>query len=119
MLNKFLIPTSLSIVLLLTACQSTPSVPVIVRADNTFELTGLGTTKAKAQANALNDAKKYCGIKTPIVISDTTTYNGVIDEKMGRVLEQGVGVIGSVLGTKTPSLSRDDDYEYHIKFRCQ
>ena len=119
MLNKFLTLTTIGSVLFLTACQSTPSVPVVTRADNTFEITGLGATKQKAQAVALADAKKHCGLKTPIIISDTTTYNGVIDEKMGRVLEQGVGVIGSVLGTKTPNLSRDDDYEYHIKFRCQ
>lgn len=119
MLNKFFTPICISSVLFLTACQSTPSVPVIARADNTFEITGLGATKSKAQASALDDAKKYCGMKTPIVITDNITYNGVIDEKMGRVLEQGVGVIGAVLGTKTPNLSRDDDYEYQIKFRCQ
>lgn len=119
MLNKFFTLTAIGSVLFLTACQSTPSVPVIARADNTFEITGIGATKQKAQASALDDAKKHCGTKTPIIISDTTTYNGVVDEKMGRVIEQGVGVIGAVFGTATPNLSRDDDYEYHIKFRCQ
>lgn len=103
----------------MTACQSTPSLPVIARADNSFEITGLGETKVKAQALALESAKQQCRHKTPIIISDTTTYNGIVDEKMGRVLEQGVNVIGAVLGTATPDLSRDDDYEYHIKFRCQ
>lgn len=106
-------------ILVLSACQSTPDVPVIARADSTFEITGLGTTKTQAQSSALNNAKKYCHHKTPIIISDKTTYNGVIDEKMGRVLEQGVGMVGAVLGKSTPSLSRDDDYEYLIKFRCQ
>lgn len=109
----------LSTAILLTACQSTPSVPVVARADNTFEITGLGSTKPKAQTSALENAKKHCGIKTPIVISDSTTYHGVLDEKMGRVVETGVGVIGAVFGKNTPDLSRDDDYEYHIKFRCQ
>ncbi|MDO4895913.1 MAG: hypothetical protein Q3971_01015 [Moraxella sp.] len=118
MLNKIVF-TGIGMVCFLTACQSTPSVPVIARADNTFEITGLGSTKLKAQTSALNDAKKHCGSKTPIVISDSTTYNGVIDEKMGRVIEQGVGVLGTVLGATTPNLSRDDDYEYQIKFRCQ
>lgn len=127
MLNKFLAQKSstistvmaVSTVCLLTACQSTPNLPVIARADNSFEITGLGSTKVKAQASALESAKKQCGHKTPIIISDATTYNGIVDEKMGRVLEQGVNVIGAVLGTATPDLSRDDDYEYHIKFRCQ
>lgn len=127
MLNKFLAQKSstlsavmaVSAVCLLTACQSTPNLPVIARADNSFEITGLGSTKVKAQASALESAKKQCGHKTPIIISDATTYNGIVDEKMGRVLEQGVNVIGAVLGTATPDLSRDDDYEYHIKFRCQ
>lgn len=103
----------------LTACQSTPTSPVIARADNTFETTGLGKTKATAQNNALASAKAQCGYKTPVVINDITTYNGVMDERMGRVMEQGAKVVGTILGTGSPELSRDDDYEYFIKFQCQ
>lgn len=111
--------TVVGLVLGLSACQSTPSAPVLKRADNTFETTGLGDSKVNAQKNALESAKKQCGTKTPIILSDTTTYHGMIDEKMGRVIDQSVGVVGAVFGKNIPSLSRDDDYEYHIKFRCQ
>lgn len=103
----------------LVACQSTPTAPVLTRADNTYETTGLGESKVKAQRAALESAQKQCGSKTPIILNDTTTYNGVIDEKMGRVIEQGVGVVGAVLGKPIPDLGRNDDYEYQIKFKCQ
>lgn len=103
----------------LTACQSTPTAPIITRADSTYETTGLGKTKIIAQNNALSAAKQQCGHKTPVVITDNTTYHGVIDERMGRVVEQGAKVVGTILGTGTPDLSRDDDYEYFIKFQCQ
>lgn len=103
----------------LSACQSTPTAPVIARADATFETTGLGKTKLDAQSQALAAAKKQCGFRSPIVLKDTTTYNGVLGEKAGRAIEQGVSIVGSVLGASTPTLSRDDDYEYTISFKCQ
>lgn len=116
-------PTHLAVIAFvatgLTACQSTSTGPVITRADSTYETTGLGKTKIIAQNNALASAKKQCGYKNPVVLTDTTTYNGVIDERMGKVVEQGARVVGTILGTGTPNLSRDDDYEYFIKFQCQ
>lgn len=119
MLNNKIVLVAITSITALTACQSTPTAPVMARADSTFETTGLGSSKVKAQQNALNSAKKQCGSKTPIILADSSTYHGVIDEKMGRVIEQGVGVVGAIFGTDTPNLTRDDDYEYHIKFRCQ
>lgn len=103
----------------LSACQSTPTAPVMQRANSTYETTGLGKTKVQAQQNALTSAKKTCGIRQPIVITDTVKFNGVLDERTGRMVEQAGSVIGAVLGTRTPNLSRDDDYEYTINFRCQ
>ena len=38
---------------------------------------------------------------------------------MGRIIEQGAKVVGTILRTGSPKLSRDDDYEYFIKFKCQ
>lgn len=119
MLNKIQISAVLSATLALTACQSTPSNPIIARADGTLETTGFGKTKISAQNNALASAKTQCGYKTPIVIADSTTYHGVMDEKMGRVIEQGAKVVGTILGASTPELTRNDDYEYFIKFQCQ
>lgn len=78
MFNKATNMTVVGLVLGLSACQSTPSAPVLKRADNTFETTGLGDSKVNAQKNALESAKKQCGTKTPIILSDTTTYHGMV-----------------------------------------
>ena len=119
-MKRFALIGTMSTALLLSACATSgTTAPVITRADASHETTGLGATKLKAQESALATAKKQCGLKTPVIIEDKTTYNGVLDEKTGRILEQGVGIIGSVLGKATPDLSRDDDYEYNIKFKCQ
>lgn len=103
----------------LTACQTTPVSPVMQRANSTYETTGLGKSKQQAQQNALNSAKKSCGIRQPIVLTDSVKYNGMLDERTGRMVEQVGSVVGAVFGSKTPNLSRDDDYEYTITFRCQ
>lgn len=104
----------------LTACASTSDTsPVITRQDGTKETTRLGSTKAKAQQAAITAANKQCGNKSVIVLSDSSTYNGVLDEKTGRMIEQGVGVVSAVFGKATPNLSRNDDYEYTIKFQCR
>ena len=119
-MKRFLIASCFLSVALLTACQTTTNhAPVIMREDNTYETTGLGASKNAATQDALAAAGKQCGVRKPVVIDSQMHYNGVVDERMGRIIEQGVGVFGAVLGTKTPNLSRDDDYEYHIKFRCQ
>lgn len=105
---------------LLSACASTSNTsPVLTRADGLHETTGLGATKLKAQEAALAAAKKQCGIRSPIIVSDKATYNGVLDERTGRMIEQGVSVVGAVFGQAAPNLSRNDDYEYQIKFQCR
>ena len=103
----------------LTACQSTLTAPVIQRADSTYETTGLGKTKIQAQENALASAKKTCGSRRAIVVKDEVRYNGVFNEKTGRMIDQMGSIAGAVLGTGSPNLSRDDDFEYDISFRCQ
>ncbi|MUG32801.1 hypothetical protein [Psychrobacter sanguinis] len=103
----------------LSACQSTPTAPVIQRADSTFETTGVGSTKVQAQENALASAKKTCGMRQAIIVKDELKYNGVFDEKTGRMIDQVGSITGVVLGTGKPNLSRSDDFEYNISFRCQ
>lgn len=111
---------ALACAIILSACQSTQTaVPVIQRANNLLETTGLGKTKVAAQTNALNYARQQCRRRTPIVLSDTYRYNGVLDENMGRVADQAIGVLGGMVGMKKTSIARDDDYEYTITFRCQ
>lgn len=111
--------TSLIAALALSACQSTPSSPVIQRANATYETTGLGESKVKAQQNAINSANSTCRRKQVIIVEDKVTYNGILDERAGRMIGQVGAVVGSVLGNKTPEFTRDDDYEYKINFRCQ
>ena len=67
----------------MTACQSTPTAPVIQRADSTYETTGLGKTKIQAQENALASAKKTCGSRQAVIVKDEVRYNGVFNEKTG------------------------------------
>ena len=111
--------TALLAMLGLSACQSTPTAPVMQRANSTFETTGLGKTKVVAQQKALDSAKKTCSMRQPIILTNKVIYNGVLDERTGRMIDQVGTVVGAVLGAKSPNLARDDDYEYNISFRCQ
>ena len=110
---------TLAAALALSACQTTPSSPVIQRANSLYETTGIADTKVKAQQNAINSAQKTCGNKQVIIVEDNVKYNGILNEQTGRMIGQAGAVIGSIFGTGTPDLSRKDDYEYMINFRCQ
>ena len=110
---------TLAAALALSACQSTPSSPVIQRANSLYETTGIADTKVKAQQNAINSAQKTCGNKQVIIVEDNVKYNGILNEQTGRMIGQAGAVIGSIFGTGSPDLSRKDDYEYMINFRCQ
>ncbi len=109
--------------LLLTACASTPppvtSSPVIQRPNQTYETTGTGSSKVKAKTVALNSATLTCKGKSPIVIADELQYNGVLNEQFGRMVEQTTKAATSIIGAKSPDLSRDDTYEYTISFKCE
>ena len=105
--------------LALSACQSTPSSPVIQRANSLYETTGIAKTKVEAQKNALDSAKTTCRSKQVIIVEDQVKYNGILNESTGRMIGQATAVLGTILGTGSPNLSRDDDYEYMISFRCQ
>lgn len=109
----------LTSVLVLSACQSTPSSPVIQRANSIYETTGIADTKVKAQQNAIDSAQTTCRSKQVIIVDDNVKYNGILNERTGRMVGQVGSVVGSIFGTGTPDLSRNDDYEYKINFRCQ
>lgn len=117
-MKKLLLPAVLLGATTLTACQSTPVAPVLQRPNNTYETTGLGKTKIIAQQNAVANAKKQCGSYNPIVLTDKVTYNGVLDENMGKVADRTIGVLGGIFG-RNATIARDDDYEYTISFQCQ
>ncbi len=111
--------TTLAAAMALSACQTTTSSPVIQRANSVYETTGIAKTKVKAQQNALDSAKSTCRGKQVIIVSDEVKYNGILNENTGRMIGQAGAVLGTILGTGSPNLSRDDDYEYLISFRCQ
>lgn len=113
------VTSALAAVMALSACQSTPSSPVIQRENSVYETTGIADTKANAQRHALESAQKTCRGKQVIILKDTVTYNGILDERTGRMVGQVGAVVGSIFGAGSPDLSRDDDYEYTINFRCQ
>ena len=113
------VATMLMATMVLGACQSTPSSPVIQRANSIYETTGVADTKVKAQQNALTSAKSTCRTKQVIVVEDKVSYNGILDERTGRMVGQVGAVVGSIFGTGSTDLSREDDYEYKINFRCQ
>ncbi|WP_350558490.1 hypothetical protein [Psychrobacter sp. CAL346-MNA-CIBAN-0220] len=117
--KKATLTATLAAAVALSACQSTPSSPVIQRANSIYETTGLGITKVKAQQNALDSASKTCRSKQVIIVEDEVKYNGILNERAGRMIGQMGSVVGSVFGTGSPDLSRNDDYEYTINFRCQ
>jgi len=111
-------PSNTALVELIDSDKDSPTnLPVLQRANNTLETTGLGKSKNIAKLNALHIATEQCRGKSPIVLTDSYQYNGVLDENMGRAADQAIGMIGSVFGSKK-TLARDDDYEYTITFKC-
>lgn len=116
--------THIKLTLLLTVgmmagCQTTPTTPVMQRVNQVYETTGFGSSKVKAQRMALANAKSTCGIKSPIILTDKITYNGVLDERTDRVIQKAGQIATSVLGLGKASLASDEDYEFAITFRCE
>lgn len=124
-MNKF---TALSLLassaLLLSACASNPKQTLAIqKADNQYEVTGLGKDQITAKNNAIVAANKTCGKKTaPVLINEKTEYhgslNGVVDEQTGKMITAAAGVIGSVMG-KNYGIEKDTDYQSTLTFSCK
>lgn len=124
-MNKF---TALSLLtssaLLLSACASNPTQTLAIqKADNQYEVTGLGKDQITAKNNAIVAANKTCGKKAaPVLINEKTEYhgslNGVVDEQTGKMITAAAGVIGSVMG-KNYSIEKDTDYQSTLTFSCK
>ena len=116
--------TSSTAALFLTACASTPTQSLAIqKADNQYEVTGLGKTQIIAKNNAVNAANKTCGKKaTPVVSNEKTDYNGalkgVVDEETGKMITAAAGVLGSVMG-KSNAIEKDTDYQTTLTFSCK
>ncbi|MEG0481986.1 MAG: hypothetical protein RR575_02140 [Acinetobacter sp.] len=108
----------------LTACASNPTQSLAIqKADNQYEVTGLGKTQIIAKNNAVVAANKTCAKKaTPVVSDEKTEYNGalkgVVDEETGKMITAAAGVIGSVIG-KSNGIEKDTDYQTTLTFSCK
>lgn len=107
--------------LLLAGCNTMPSnsSTVIQRENNQFDVTGIGASQLIAQNNAAAAANKSCKNSSAVVVNQQVKYNGVVDEKTGRVIDQAAGVVGILTGTKATKISRDDDYQVTLTFYCK
>lgn len=124
-MNKF---TALSLLassaLFLSACASNPTQTLAIqKADNQYEVTGLGKDQITAKNNAIVAANKTCGKKAaPVLIDEKTGYhgslNGVVDEQTGKMITAAAGVIGSVMG-KNYGIEKDTDYQSTLTFSCK
>ncbi|WP_335959587.1 hypothetical protein [Acinetobacter bereziniae] len=124
-MNKF---TALSLLtssaLLLSACASNPTQTLAIqKADNQYEVTGLGKDQITAKNNAIVAANKTCGKKAaPVLINEKTEYhgslNGVVDEQTGKMITAAASVIGSVMG-KNYGIEKDTDYQSTLTFSCK
>lgn len=110
--------------LFLSACASNPTQTLAIqKADNQYEVTGLGKDQITAKNNAIVAANKTCGKKAaPILINEKTEYhgtlNGVVDEQTGKMITAAAGVIGSVMG-KNYGIEKDTDYQTTLTFSCK
>ena len=116
--------TGITFAIVLSACASTPTQSLAIqKADNQYEVTGLGKTQLIAKNNAISAANSTCGKKATPVVSDekseyTGALKGVFDEQTGKMITAAAGVLGSVLGTGT-SIEKDTDYQTTLTFSCK
>lgn len=124
-MNKLTTITLLaSSALLFTACASNPTQTLAIqKADNQYEVTGLGKDQITAKNNAITAANKACGKKgAPVLVDEKTEYHGslkgVVDEQTGKMITAAAGVLGSVMG-KNYGVEKDTDYQTTLTFSCK
>lgn len=124
-MNAFYALTTAAIITAtLSACASSPTNSLAIqRADNQFEVTGLGKTQIVAKNNAISAANSTCGKKSaPILLDEKTEYNGalkgVVDEQTGKMITAAASILGSVIGQNN-AIEKDTDYQTTITFNCK
>ena len=125
MKNQFVICSSIASALLLSACASnTPTQSLAIqKANNQYEVTGVGKSTLISKNNAISAANSTCGKNAVPVISDEKSeYNGalkgVLDEKTGQMVQAAASVLGTITGN-SGNLSKDDDYQTVLTFTCK
>lgn len=113
-----------ALTLLLSACASTPSNSLAIqKADNQYEVTGIGKTALIAKNNAIEAAAKTCGSKATAIVSDEKTeyqgaLKGVVSDETGKMIQAAASVLGSISGTNS-GINQDSDYQTVLTFSCK
>ncbi|WP_374665041.1 hypothetical protein [Acinetobacter sp.] len=124
MKKQILICTSIASALLLSACASTPTQSLAIqKADNQYEVTGVGKSALISKNNAISAANSTCGKNAvPVITDEKSEYNGalkgVLDEKTGQMVQAAASVLGTITGTNG-NLNKDDDYQTVLTFTCR
>lgn len=125
MKKQFIICTSIASALLLSACASNAPTQslAIQKANNQYEVTGVGKSALISKNNAISAANSACGKNaTPVITDEKSEYSGalkgVFDEKTGQMVQAAASVLGSITGNNG-NLSKDDDYQTVLTFTCQ
>lgn len=119
MLTRF---SCLAGLIALTGCATQPPLPaVMMRENNQYEVVGQGPSRAIARERAVQAANTTCnrGGYAAVIASDQERYNGVLGEQTGRVIDNVGRAVGAVTGIRTPTMTRDDDYELTLRFYCK
>lgn len=125
MKKQFIICASIASALLLSACASNAPTQslAIQKANNQYEVTGVGKSALISKNNAISAANSACGKNaTPVITDEKSEYSGalkgVFDEKTGQMVQAAASVLGSITGN-SGNLSKDDDYQTVLTFTCQ
>ena len=120
-----IICTAIAASVLLSACASNAPTQslAIQKANNQYEVTGVGKSALISKNNAISAANSTCGKNaTPVIADEKSEYNGalkgVFDEKTGQMVQAAASVLGSITGTGT-NINKDDDYQTVLTFTCQ
>lgn len=108
--------------LTLTACgpKVVPRAAVIPHADGDYVTIAKNAREDAALKWALSTAEATCADQGQrfVVVDQTTSYNGLFDERFSRV----AGVVGGIAaraGNLIPTGRTPEDYECRLTFRCQ
>lgn len=118
--RKWVVGASVLSIVALVGCQTTETTTLAMQKENNqYQITGIGKDKLTAQNNAVKAAQKTCSRGTlPVVTNEAVQYNGVVDEKTGKMINQAGTIAGVFLG-KDVNISQDTDYQVTLDFYCK
>ncbi len=117
-MNKFFgLSAAATTLLVLSACVSQPTTTTALKNIN-YEVTGVGKTQLDAKTNAINVAKQKCGADaSPVVITEHSNYQGVLNETTGKVLQKANTVVDKIKGSESDKHAAD--YQTIFVIQCR